>query len=395
MSFSRLLPVSLLAIFALSVLPAQQPPVPIQPPPAPAKPVTAAPVVAPRVFEDQKPIPHTSVKAQAKSGTCWCFATNSLLESELIRRGLGEFDLSEMHIVRAMYPIRATHVLRLRGDGGWGEGCQNPDFFTVLGQAGVVPESVYSGLHDGEKEHNHKALVAGMKGYLDGIMKVSPLSPAWSQGFEGILDAYLGKRVTTFAFEGKTWTPQAFAKDYLKINPDDYVSIGSFTLYPEYKAFRLETADNWMQNASYLNVPFSDFEVLMDSALQHGFTFAIASDISEGGFSMKTGHALLLDPDAKPEDEKELTITSELRARMFDNWTTTDDHSMHCVGLARDAKGEKFYKIKNSWGPQGAHKGYIYMSRAYMLAKTMYVTLHKDAVPAEMRVKLGIDKKNK
>ncbi len=354
---------------------------------APATPSAPAPA---RTFTDTKLIPHTSVKAQAKTGTCWCFATTSFLESELIRKGLGEFDLSEMHIVRAMYPIRAQHVLRLRGDGSWGEGCQNPDYFTVLAQAGVVPESVYTGLLPGQKEHNHKAMVGGMKGYLDGILKASPLSPVWIQGLEGILDAYLGKRVTTFTYEGKTWTPQSFAKDRLKVNPDEFVSIGSFTLYPDHKPFRLETADNWMQNASYLNVPLGEFEALMDHALTQGYSFAIASDISEGGFSMKTGYALLLDPEAKPEEEKELTLTADLRTAMFNNWSTTDDHSMHCVGLAADHKGQKFYKIKNSWGPQGAHKGYLYMSRNYMLAKTFYVTLHKDAVPAALKAKLGL-----
>jgi len=374
---SRFQSFGLLASLALVTLNAQQPATPL-------------PAVPTRTFSDLKLLAHTPVKAQAKSGTCWAFATNSLLESELIRTGKGELDLSEMHIVRAMYPIRATHFLRLRGDGGWGEGCQNPDFFTVVAQAGVVPEAVFSGIRVGEKEHNHKAMLAGMKGYLDGVMKSSPLSPVWIQGLEGILDAYLGKRVTTFTFEGKTWTPHSFAKDYLKINPKDYVSIGSFTLYPDYKAFRLETADNWMQDASYLNVPLSDFEALLDHALNQGFTFAIATDISEGAFSMKTGYALLLDPDTKPEEEKEAIITPESRAQMFNNWTTTDDHSMHCVGLAQDSKGAKFYKIKNSWGPQGAQKGYIYMSRAYMLAKTMYVTLHKDGVPAELRAKLGL-----
>ena len=45
----------------------------------------------------------TSVKNQAATGTCWCFATTSFMESELIRMGKGEYDLSEMFIVRQKY----------------------------------------------------------------------------------------------------------------------------------------------------------------------------------------------------------------------------------------------------------------------------------------------------
>ena len=34
----------------------------------------------------------TPVKDQAISGTCWCFATTSFIESELLRQGKGESD---------------------------------------------------------------------------------------------------------------------------------------------------------------------------------------------------------------------------------------------------------------------------------------------------------------
>lgn len=45
----------------------------------------------------------TPVKNQASTGTCWCFATTSFMESELLRMGKGEYDLSEMFIVRQKY----------------------------------------------------------------------------------------------------------------------------------------------------------------------------------------------------------------------------------------------------------------------------------------------------
>ena len=42
----------------------------------------------------------TAVKNQSSTGTCWSFSGVSFLESELLRMGKGEFDLSEMYIVR-------------------------------------------------------------------------------------------------------------------------------------------------------------------------------------------------------------------------------------------------------------------------------------------------------
>ena len=45
----------------------------------------------------------TPVKDQGSTGTCWCFATASFMESELLRMGKGEYDLAEMFIVRQKY----------------------------------------------------------------------------------------------------------------------------------------------------------------------------------------------------------------------------------------------------------------------------------------------------
>ena len=50
-----------------------------------------------------KSIKTTPVKNQAATGTCWSFATTSFMETELLRMGKGEYDLSEMFIVRQKY----------------------------------------------------------------------------------------------------------------------------------------------------------------------------------------------------------------------------------------------------------------------------------------------------
>jgi bleomycin hydrolase len=344
-----------------------------------------------RVFADTKVIPHTPVKNQASTGTCWCFATVSLIESEAIRKGRGEHDLSEMHLVRATYPRRSLAYIRLHGAMDWGQGAQNTDALAAMLQVGLVPDALYTGMLPGEKNHNHSELEKALGGFLSGVKDGKRLTNAWPNAVDGILDAYLGKPLTSFNYQGRTWTPLGFMKDQLQIDPSDYVSVGTFTLYAPYTRFRMETPDNWSHESSFINVPFDDFAALLDSAIEKGFSYATASDVSEPGFLMRRGYALLLDPDAKPEEEKELAVTPELRTAMFNDWRSTDDHSMHCVGTARDDKGNKFYLIKNSWGTENSeYKGFLYMSRNFMLAKTLYITVHKDALPADMKTKMGI-----
>jgi len=347
-----------------------------------------------RTFKDIKVIPHTPVKNQANSGTCWCFATVSLVESELLRKGKGEHDLSEMHLVRATYVRRAKAYMRLHGAMDWGQGAQNTDALYAMSQVGLIPESIYSGLLPDEKNHNHSELEKALGGFLSGIKSAKRLSTVWPKAVEGILDAYIGGSATlSFTYGNRLWTSMSFMRDQLQFNPSDYVNIGTFTLYAPYSRFRLETPDNWSQDSSFINVPFDDFASLLDSAIEKGFSYAIASDVSEPGFMMNKGYALLLDPDSKPAEEKEIAVvTPELRTAMFDDWRTTDDHSMHCVGTAQDNNGNKFYLIKNSWGTENSeYKGFFYMSRNFMLAKTLYITVHKDALPAELKAKLRIN----
>src|SRR5665811_799676 len=45
----------------------------------------------------------TPVKNQESTNSCWDFATTSFIESELLRKGKGEYDLSEMYIIRCNY----------------------------------------------------------------------------------------------------------------------------------------------------------------------------------------------------------------------------------------------------------------------------------------------------
>ena len=80
----------------------------------------------------------------------------------------------------------------------------------------------------------------------------------------------------------------------------------------------------------------------------------------------------------------------ELRQEGYDNWTTTDDHGMQIYGIAKDQHGKEYFMMKNSWGEMGPYKGFWYVSKPYVAYKTMTIVINKNAIPKDIRKKLGI-----
>lgn len=334
----------------------------------------------------------TSVKNQQRTGTCWSYSTVSYLESELIRMGKPTFDLSEMHVVRNIYSDKARNYVLRQGKANFSQGSLGHDVMRAYKMNGIVPESVFSGLREGETVHDHSEMEAALKGMLDGIVKSKKPSSKWQNGFEAVMDVYMGDCPETFVYEGKKYTPQSFASD-LGINPDDYISFTSYSHHPFYEKCILEIPDNY-SNGSYFNVPIEDFQTIVDHAMENNFTVAWDGDVSEKGFSAKNGLAILpADKNRKDKFEvpgEEVNVTQELRQQTFMNYSTTDDHLMHITGMAKDQKGTKYYIIKNSWGEISDYKGYLYMSAPYFDLKTVGFLVHKDAVPKEILAKISL-----
>jgi bleomycin hydrolase len=128
---------------------------------------------------------------------------------------------------------------------------------------------------------------------------------------------------------------------------------------------------------------------------------AWASDMSDKGFSMKQGVAVIPEKNWNEMSEEEAAnvfkgphpekiITPELRQKEFDNYTTTDDHGMHIVGIATDQAGNTFYKVKNSWGITGKYDGFIFVSKPFIMLRTTNIMVNKNAIPAAIAKKLGI-----
>jgi len=366
-------------------------------------------------FSVIKELPVTPIKNQAKSGTCWSFSTLAFLESELLRSGKGEFDLSEMFIVSNSYFDKADRYIRSYGKISFSGGSSFTDALTIINDYGIVPDSVMNGLNYGEALHTHGELDAVTAAYVGAIEKNpnGKLSTAWKQGFKGILDAYLGVVPEKFTYRGTEYTPKSFEK-MLEIHPEDYVSITSYNHHPFYTQFSIEVPDNWRNNLSY-NLPIDEFMSIFDYAIEKGYTVLWGADVSEKGFTRK-GIAIVPEQDIAnmngsdqqkwigktPQDIEaklssmddiipERNITQDDRQIAYDNLLTTDDHGMLIYGISRDQNGNKYYMVKNSWGTTAGFKGFWYVSETFVKYKTMNIVVNKNSIPKDLRKKLGID----
>ncbi|MBP5561266.1 MAG: aminopeptidase [Muribaculaceae bacterium] len=367
-------------------------------------------------FTDIKVIKTTPVKDQNKSGTCWCYSSNTFFEDEILRKTGKEVHLSEGFVVHHCYLDKAIKYIRMDGRINFAEGGSGLDVPYVWKNYGMVSDEVYTGMTYGDKKFATAELTDALKGYVGVINKnqLKKLSPAWIEGFEGILDAYMGKLPETFVYEGKTYTPKSYAAS-LPINLDDYIGITSFTHHPFYEPFIMEVADNWVWG-SCQNVPMEEMKAIVDNAIEMGYPVDWAADVSEKGFKWRKGYALLV----KEKDENDLTgtdrerweqlsdkdreeekweikgpcpeqeVTQESRQKGFDAKETTDDHGMVIVGRAIDQEGNKYYKVQNSWDTNQLYHGFFYVSEAYFLAKTIDIYVNKEVIPTNIAKKLGL-----
>jgi bleomycin hydrolase len=358
----------------------------------------------------------TSVKDQASTGTCWCFATTSFIESELLRMGRGEYDLSEMWLVRNNYYDRLRDNFVQKGKGNLGQGSVGHDWMLEFVENGIVPEEVYTGLNYGLSFHNHGELNAMVNAIAPVALRRQKESEQYLQVADAILDIYFGRCPSSFNYRGVGYTPKSFSET-LGLNPEDYVEITSFTLFPFYTKGIVPIPDNW-RKMSYYNVPLDELIQIMDYSLENGYTVSWDGDVSEKGFSHPDGVAIIpelektdlysktdaerLGKMTKEQLEKEaykfsspfpeVKVTQESRQEGFDTKKTTDDHLMHLTGIAKDQNGTKYYVTKNSWGTdRNPFGGYLNMSESYVRAKTIAIMVHRKAIPDGIRTKLGIN----
>ncbi len=369
------------------------------------------------VFTIIKQIPITSVKDQNRSGTCWDYSTISFFEAEILKATGKTYDLCESFVANKTYMERAIQVVRYHGDCQFAQGGSAEDVLATMKTWGICPEDAmpFPGSLYGDSLNNFNEFFSLLEPYVAAVAKstAKKISNQWKPGLQGILDAYLGKCPEKFMYEGKEYTPKSFCAS-LGLNLDDYVSITSYTHPPFYTGFAVEVQDNWRFPLSY-NLPLDEMMQVIDNAVDKGYTIAWGGDVSEDGFT-RQGLAYAIDGKATQSlrgsdmarwlklsatvkrdiidslgcKVPEVVPTQEMRQERFDNWELTDDHGMLIYGVAKDQNGKEYYLVKNSWGETGEYKGTWYMTKAFIAANTMDFLVNKNAIPKDIRKKLGI-----
>ncbi len=379
------------------------------------------------VLENSPSAPVTAVKNQGETGTCWCFSTISLIESQCQKNNIGDFDLSEMYNVRWTYLEKAKNYILRQGATRFDEGALGHDLINSISKYGAVPEALFTGVpvkfgnsklgklavkdmadslakSDYAKitstynyKHDHTGLVTQLKNYLDGVLAAKPIPQNWAAGFDSLLTEKFGPVPQKFVYNGKEYTPTTFASQVLKFNPSEYVNLTSFTHHPYYSSFVIEVPDNF-SNGSYINLPLDELLALTKDAVKNGYSVLWDADVSNDGFMADRGHAIdVTSLKAGAAFSKgnifggsfeEGKIDAVKRQRLFEDLTTQDDHLMHIVGLTK-TDGKTFFKVKNSWGAEGFSKGYLAVTENYFAINTISIIVPKAALSKAMLEKIG------
>lgn len=364
---------------------------------------------------DDVVVPHTSVKNQAQSGTCWCFAGVGLIEAEILKKYNVEIDLSEMYLVRWAYANKFEKYVRMQGVCNFSPGGEVFDALYAINESGMMTEDAYNGLVLGDQNHNHGELHTVLAEYGKIVNKQhnGKISKAWPNMVQSVLDVYLGEVPATFTFEGTEYDAKSLAEKY-PLNINDYVQISAFTNHENYKPYIMPIQDNWTNTMSY-NMPLDELMSELDNALNNGYTVGWAQDVSDKGFSRKAGVGVVLEDDIEkirqsdPKKYKKMSddeikaslykfesvmpekeVTEEMHQEAYENGQTTDDHSMLIVGIAYDQNGTKYYKVKNSWSERHGMEGYWYCSEPFVRLHTMFFTLNKAGLTSDMKSKLEL-----
>lgn len=326
---------------------------------------------------------HNPQVSQGNAGTCWAFSTISFYESEVerISKGKTKVKLSEIYTVYWEYVEKARRFVQERGKSNFGEGSEANAVARMFKMYGSMPYSAYNGLPKERKHHSHAQMFEEMNKYLQNLKTTN----AWNEEeavatIKSIMNHYIGEPPVKFSFEGKEYNPGSFLKDYMQVNPDDYVEILSCKQEPYWQKVEYKVPDNWWHSDDYYNIPLDEYMSSLKQVVRGGYTVSIGGDVSEAGLNRSTNCAMIPSFDIPSE-----YIDEDARQFRFSNGTTTDDHGMHLVGFL-EKNGKDWYLIKDSSSgsrnidEKSPEFGYYFFHEDYVKLKMMGFTVHKDAV---------------
>ncbi|HRI21213.1 MAG TPA: C1 family peptidase, partial [Panacibacter sp.] len=287
---------------------------------------------------------------------------------------------------------KASKYIRRRGTTRFTEGGLAQDMLYAVENYGAMPQAVYPGIGRDTIMGRNYQMADKLKAYLDSVLAKNPDTvPAnWKEGFIFILESYIGKPPVQFEYNGKQYTPQTFAAENITVKAADFTGLTSFTHHPFYSSFVMEVPDNYNSNI-YNNLPLDELIQTVKACIKKGYTLTWDADVSNSGFQSKKGIAMWTNnsTDAKAlPDFTEQPFNQQIRQDLFDSQVTQDDHLMQITGLAKDAAGNDWFIVKNSYGNRGPYNGYVYVSMPYFAINTISVLVNKKALPKEVLKKL-------
>lgn len=318
---------------------------------------------------------HLPPTPQFYTGTCWAFCSTSFMESEAHRLAGVEVKLSELWIVYWEYLEKSRSFLRTFGHTPVAQGGQDHGTLEVLNLYGAMPKDLYDGVLNEEGWHDHTPLIKELNGYLEWVLESGTWDEEQNLAYvRSILDKHLGAPPIDVIHEGKVYSPKAFMREVLQLNPDDYVACVSRMDTPFYTRVLLDVEDNWRRKDNYLNLPLHDFYEVIQKSLKAGYSLSIGGDNSEPGMDGKFDTAIIPEWDIPAKN-----INQGSREFRIVNGTTGDDHGVHLVGHMKIGAND-WYLIKDSNRSSrlGQYKGYYFWRGDFIKLKMLSFTVHKD-----------------
>ena len=195
----------------------------------------------------------TEVKDQSHSPTCWVFGTNSLFESDLIKKYDLKLDLSEMFIARYAYIDKLKTWLTTKGKTYFAGGGQFHDVIRVVNNYGMVPEQAYRGIPNSRGSHDHTKLDTSMQRLGHKFLRAGKtnLSTTDMQQVNDTLDKYLGKVPATFWYQIEQYTPKSFAQKLIHF--ENVIGAGNEYSVTDYPFTVIRLADLYLMYAEATN----------------------------------------------------------------------------------------------------------------------------------------------
>jgi bleomycin hydrolase len=317
---------------------------------------------------------HNQPLSQGNTGTCWCYAGISLMESEIYRQTGQQLKLSEMYIVYWEYVERAEYFVEHRGDMYFGQGSETNAVPKIMKKHGLLPAGQYAGKLKGQRFDDHSKMSKEIKSYLQ-YVKENNLwdKDAVVSNVKSILNFYMTEPPTVVKVQEKEMSPKEYMVEVTKLNPDDYFCFMSTMSKTYNQKGELEEPDNWWHDDSYYNLKLDDFISVLTSALEQGYTVSICGDVSEPGYDRYEEVGIIPDFDIPQK-----YINQDSREFRINNGASTDDHCIHLVGYTKK-DGHTWFMIKDSSSSafDGPNKGYRFIREDYARLKILAVMVHK------------------